>query len=114
MKSKYVCTIELARKTVLLIWFMSFVLASPTIAGQVGKQLTIVQYILEINENATLVFSISFHHGLIHHNFVFIRQLYFTYSIKRPLFVLIDCQYALLKSTCSKTNYLAPCNVPHE
>ena len=47
--------------------------------------------VLEINENATLVFSISFQHGLFHQNFVFIRQLYFTYSIKRSFFVLIDC-----------------------
>ena len=56
--------------------------------------------ILEINENATLVFSISFQHGLVHQNFVFIRQQYFTYSIKRSSFVLIDCQYVLFKSTC--------------
>ena len=34
-----------------------------------------------------------------------IRQLYFTYSIKRSCFVLIDCQYALFKSTCSKNKY---------
>ena len=46
--------------------------------------------ILKINENATLVFSISFQHGLVHQNFVFIRQLYVTYSIKRSFFVLID------------------------
>ena len=60
--------------------------------------------ILEINENATFVFSISFQHGLVHQNVAFIRQLYmyFTYSIKRSFFVLIDCQYALFKSTCSK------------
>ena len=69
---------------------------------------------LEINENATLVFSISFQNGLINQNFVFIRLLYFTNSMKRLFFVLIDCQYALLKSTCSKTSYLTPCNVPHE
>ena len=46
--------------------------------------------------------------------FLFIRQLYFTYSIKRSFFVLIDCQYVLFKSSCSKTSYLTPCNVPHE
>ena len=71
-------------------------------------------YILEINENATLVFSISFQHGLVHTNFAFIRQLYFTYSINRSFFVLTDCQIVLFKSTCSKTRYLTPCNVPHE
>ena len=70
--------------------------------------------ILKINENATLVFSISFQHGLVNHNFVFSRQLYVTFSIKRLLFVLIDFQYALFKRTCLKTSYLTPCNVPHE
>ena len=70
--------------------------------------------ILEIIENATPLFSISFQHGLVDRNFVFIRQLYFTYSIKRSVFVLIDCQHSLFKSTCSKTSYLTPCNVPHE
>ena len=70
--------------------------------------------ILEINENATLVFSISFQHRLVHQNFVFIRQLYFTYAIKRSFFVLIDCKYVLFKSTCSKTSYLTPCNVSHQ
>ena len=43
-----------------------------------------------------------------------IRQLYFTFSIKRLGFVLIDCHYALFNSTCSETNNLIPCNVPHE
>ena len=70
--------------------------------------------ILEINENATLVFSMFFSNGLVHQNFVFIRQLYFTYYKKKSLFVLIDCQYALFRSTCSKTSYLTLCNVPHE
>ena len=73
-----------------------------------------VKHILEINENATLIFSISFKHGLVHQNFVFIRQLSFTYSIKRLFSVLFDCQYALFKSTSSETSYLTPCNVPHE
>ena len=58
--------------------------------------------ILEINENATLIFSISFQHGLVHQIFVLIRQLIFTYAITRSFFVLIDCQYALFESTCSK------------
>ena len=71
-------------------------------------------HILEINENATHVFSIYFKHGLVHQNCVFIRHLYFTYSVKISFFVLIDCQYALFKSTCSKASYLTPCNVPHE
>ena len=71
-------------------------------------------YILEINENATLVFSIYFQHGVVHQIFVLIRQLIFTYAIKISFFVLIDCQYALFESTCSKTSYLTPCNVPHE
>ena len=75
---------------------------------------TNITYILKINENATLVFSISFQHEFVHQNFLFIRQLYFTYSIKRSFFVLIDCQYSLFKSTCSKTSYLTPCIVPHE
>ena len=70
--------------------------------------------ILEINKNATLVFSICFQHWLVHEHFVFIGQLYFTYYIKRSPFLLIDCQYALLKSTWSKTSYPTPCNVPHE
>ena len=71
-------------------------------------------YILKINENATLVFSISFLHGFVNQNFVFIKQLYFIYSIKRLLFALIDFQYALLKIAYSKTRYPTPCNVPHE
>ena len=70
--------------------------------------------ILEINENATLVFSISFKRGLVHQHFAFIRQLYFTNSIKWSVFLLIGCQYALFKSTCYKTSNLTPCNVPHE
>ena len=79
-----------------------------------GLNNSITKDILEINKNATLVFSISFQHGLVPLNFVFIRQLYFTYSIKRPFFILIDCQYALFKRACSKTSYLTLCNVPHE
>ena len=55
-----------------------------------------------------------FQHGLIHQNVVFIRRLYFTYSIKRSFFVLVDCQYTLFKSTCSKTSYLTSCDVAHE
>ena len=59
--------------------------------------------------------SVNVHsNGLVPQNFVVIRQLYCTYSIKRSFFVLIDCQYALFKSSCSKTSYLTPCNVPHE
>ena len=74
-----------------------------------------VYHILEINENATLVFLIAFQHGLVHQNFVFIRLLYFTYSIKRSFVVLIDCQYMhCLKVLVQKTSYLTPCNVPHE
>ena len=71
-------------------------------------------YILEINENATLVFSISFKNGLVHQHYVFFRKLYFKYSIKLSVFVLIDCQYALFKSTFYKTSFLTPCNVLHE
>ena len=56
--------------------------------------ISLLPLILKINENATLVFSISFQHRLVHQNFVFIRQLYFTYSIKRSFYVLTDCQYA--------------------
>ena len=80
------------------------------------EELGVIKWIniLEINENATLLFSISFKSGLVDQDFAFIRQLYFTYSIKRSVFVLIDCQYALFKSTCYKTSYLTPCNVPHE
>ena len=48
----------------------------------------------------------SFKYWLVNQNFVFIRQLYFTYSIKRLFFVLNDCQYTLFKSTFSKTSYL--------
>ena len=69
---------------------------------------------LKINENATLVFSMSFQHGLVIQNSVFIRQSYFWYSIKRLFSVLIHCQYALFKSSCSKTSYLTPFNVPHD
>ena len=71
-------------------------------------------YILKINENATLVFSISFLHRLVNQNVVFIGKLFFIYSIKKMLFALIDCQYALLKITYSKTSYPTPCNVAHE
>ena len=73
-----------------------------------------VKHILKINENATLVFSIFFQHGLFNQNFVVIRQFDVTYSIKRILFVLIDRQYVLFKSTCLKSSYLTPCYVPHE
>ncbi|KAK3091317.1 hypothetical protein FSP39_018886 [Pinctada imbricata] len=34
MRAKYVCTVRLARKTVLCIWIASIFLASPTLAGQ--------------------------------------------------------------------------------
>ena len=51
---------------------------------------------------------------LVHQHFVFIRELFFIYSIKWSVFVLIGCQYALFKSTCYKTSYLTPCNIPHE
>ena len=73
-----------------------------------------VVYILKIDENATLEFSISSLHGLFNQNVVFIKQLYFTYPIKRLLFALIDCQYALFKIACSKTSYQTPCHVAHE
>ena len=62
-------------------------------------------YILEINENETLVFSISFKRLLVHQNFVFIRQLNFTYSIKRSFFVLIDCQYVMSKKLLFKNKF---------
>ena len=71
-------------------------------------------YILKINENATLLFSIFFQHGLVNQNFVFTRQLFFTYSIKRVFSVLIDCQCALFKSSYSKTSYPTLCHVPHD
>ena len=71
-------------------------------------------YILKINENATLVFSISFLHGLVNQSFVLIKQLYLTYCIKKLLFVLIDCQYAWFKIACSKTSYPTPYYVAHE
>ena len=61
------------------------------------KFLTHQNAILEINENATLVYSISLKHGIVHQNFVFIRQLNYTYSIKISFFVLTDCQYALFE-----------------
>ena len=54
------------------------------------------KYILKINKNATLVFSRYFQHELVNQNFVFIRLLYLTYSIKRLFCVLIDCQYHCL------------------
>ena len=85
---------------------------TPSYTRQSEKQIR--SYILEINENATLVFSIPFQHGLVYQKFVFIRQLYFTYAIKRSFFALIDCQYALFKSNCSKKSYLTIFYVPHE
>ena len=61
-----------------------------------------------------LYFQYFFQHGLVNQNFVLIRQLCVTFPIKRVCFVSVDCQYALFKSTCSKTSYLTLCNVPHE
>ena len=61
-----------------------------------------------------LYFRYLFNTDLSNKKLFFVRQLYFTYSIKRLLFALVDCQYALLKSTCSKTSYLTPCIVPYE
>ena len=46
--------------------------------------------ILKINENAALVFSISFQHGHVDQNFVFIRQFYFNILYKILVFVLIE------------------------
>nr|XP_022319814.1 galanin receptor type 1-like [Crassostrea virginica] len=37
MKSRYVCTISLARRSVLCIWCLSFIMATPTLAGQIHK-----------------------------------------------------------------------------
>lgn len=37
MKSKYVCTISLARRSVISIWILSFLMATPTLAGQIHK-----------------------------------------------------------------------------
>ena len=73
-------------------------------------------YILKINENAmfTCIFDIfptwtcqskfCFHQTII---------LYIFYQ-KIILHILIYCQYALFKSTWSKTSYLTPYNVLHE
>ena len=98
----------------LLVWIMTIICQ----AKDLWQNLTLPKHIhvsiLEINENATLVFSIFFKHGLVHQHFIFIRGLYFIYSIKWSVFVLTDCQYALFKSTCYKTSYKTPCNVPHE
>ena len=69
------------------------------------------EYILKINENATLVLATSFKHGLDNSNFVLMRRLYFASSIKRLIFVLIHWKYTLFKSTCFKTSYFTPCNV---
>ena len=76
-------------------------------------EVKILKNILKINENATLVFSISFQHELFNKNFVFIRQLYFTYSTKRLFFVWIDCQYVQFNSISSKTSNMTPYNVTH-
>lgn len=37
MKSKYVCTISLARRSVVCIWIFSTIMATPTLAGQVNS-----------------------------------------------------------------------------
>ncbi|XP_061175675.1 QRFP-like peptide receptor [Saccostrea echinata] len=37
IKSKYVCTISLARRSVLCIWILSIIMATPTLAGQTHK-----------------------------------------------------------------------------
>ena len=71
--------------------------------------------ILKINENATLIYSISFEHGLANQNFVFIRQL-ILYIYCQKIYLCIDrlSVYALFKSTCSETSYMTHVNVPHE
>ncbi|XP_071169030.1 QRFP-like peptide receptor [Mytilus edulis] len=40
LKAKYRCTLTLAKKTVLCIWLSSFILAAPTIVGQIHKTVT--------------------------------------------------------------------------
>ena len=83
------------------------------IRGNIHSKPSWTSSILEINKNATLVFWISFQHGLFHHFFL-IRQLFFTYAIKRSFSILINCQYACLKVLVKKTSYMTACNVPHE
>ena len=53
--------------------------------------------ILEINENATLVFLISFQHGLVNQNFVSMRQLYSLHILSKvhPFYRLIVNMYCL-------------------
>ena len=45
------------------------------------RLLTISRNSIQINENATLLFSISFHYALVNQNFVLITLLYWTFSI---------------------------------
>ena len=70
--------------------------------------------ILKINENATLVFSISFLHGLVNQILFSSNNCTLHILSKDCYFQSIDCQYALFKIACSKTSYLTPCNVAHE
>ena len=71
-------------------------------------------YILEINENATLVCLIFLQQGLGHQTFVFMKQLYFTYSIKNIILCIDRMSIFIVKKYFLKTSYLTPCNVPHE
>ena len=68
-------------------------------------------YIPKINEKATVIFSISYQHG--HIKKLFSPDNGTLHSLSKVV-VLICCQYALFKSTCSKTSYLTLCDVPHE
>ena len=61
-------------------------------------------YILEINENATLVFSISFQHGLVDQIFFSLDNCILS-NDHSFLILLIDCQYSLFKSTYSTNKF---------
>ena len=108
------CTFISKLKKKLFISFYNIFYPSYPVTYHLSNIAPYFYYIIKINENATLVFSISFQNGLVNQNCVLIIQSFFTYSIKRFFFVLIDCQYALFKNICSKTSYLNPCNAPHE
>ncbi|KAL5015726.1 hypothetical protein ScPMuIL_005315 [Solemya velum] len=38
MRAKYTCTVNLAKKTIVLIWILSAIMASPILAGQIHKE----------------------------------------------------------------------------
>ncbi|XP_062615949.1 QRFP-like peptide receptor, partial [Saccostrea cucullata] len=87
IKSKYVCTISLARRSVACIWILSVIMATPTLAGQTHK-------LVGTHRNA--------HWCILEWDNIFVQRLYGVYMFLIILFVPFVILSFTYTSICRK------------